>query len=1553
MAAKSFVIIGNESLLVHCGEALRRAGHRVDAVVTRAPEIAAWAATANVRVLGSVAAFRDATDLLPPDVLLSVGNLELLPSEILRRARLAAINFHDGPLPEHGGLNVPAWAIMQRAREHGVTWHLMTGEADAGAVIAQRRFPIADGETTLTLNTRCFEAGIESFVDVLDAIEHDRLPVVPGTKPQQLSRRHDRPPAAGALDWSRPAAELCALVRGLDHGQYANPLCTAKTVLGGAVLVVPALTPLGRHGDLPPGTIASVSDDGVVIATGSDDVLVPRFRTMAGESLSAREALVRHGVREGDALKLPEALAARLTAAAMRTVRHEAWWIDQLADVEPGTLPFPERSGQDAGPGSVSLDLSAVPVVPGHRSADVAIALVAGLLARLRGRSRYSVSYEDPALAEFTDGLDGWFARSVPMQLSVPFDAGLEALVTGVAADLRSVRERVTFPSDLPLRQPRLRTLPLADGRSLPIAIVLSKEPDGVSAREGADVTFAIGTDGSRGRLLYDTGRLSAETAAGIAERLTRFIRAARAQRDRPMGSLPVLADAEQHALLTAWNDTATPLDQSRTIDQLVHERARLDPERTALVCRGRSLSYAALDARVSQLARVLRARGVRPDDRVGVLLERDLELVVGLLAVLRAGGAYVPLDPEYPAQRLAHMVADSGARLVLTQEARRAEVPPFAGEVVTFEGVATECAAQPATPPDPIADATNLAYVIYTSGSTGKPKGVMVEHRNVLNFVTAMDQRLGTRPGTWLAVTSASFDISVLELLWTLARGYSVVVHREGRAVAGGEAPDRRPSFSLFYFSSAGGDGEDTYRLLLDGARFADARGFEAVWTPERHFHAFGGVYPNPSVTGAAVAAVTHRVRVRAGSVVLPLHHPARVAEEWAVVDHLSHGRVDIAFASGWQPNDFVLRPEAYADFKSVMMRNIDTVRRLWRGETVAFPGVTGRPVEVRTLPRPVQKELPGWLTVAGNPESYRQAGQMGLNVLTHLLGQSVEELSAKLALYRQAWREAGHPGDGRVTLMLHTFVGTDEAAVKATVRGPLRAYLASAVDLVSKYAWSFPALKRRPGDDAKGGVLDLEALSAEEREGVLDYGFERYYETSGLFGTPESSLSRVDQLAAIGVDEIACLIDFGVPTDQTLEHLEHLDRLRRMVQASRDAAAEQHSLMALVARYGVTHLQCTPSLARLLLADAPSRAALGALQHLLVGGEALSDPLADELRVAIGKGRLHNMYGPTETTVWSTMHDVGAEEHPVPIGRPLANTRVYVLDTRGELVPVGVPGELHIAGAGVTRGYLGQPALTAERFPADRFAGGDARMYRTGDRVRWRPDGRLEFLGRLDQQVKLNGYRIELGEIESQLAQHPEVREAAVLAREERPGEARLVAYVVSRSGRLDVAALKLHLRTVLPDFMVPSHLVALDALPMTPNGKVDRRALPDPAETVPAEPNAESRPANVIEEAIAGVWRDLLRLTQVSREANFFDLGGHSLLAVQAHRRLKELFPERTLSITDLFRFPTIASLARFLGGESSDTARLEDVTARGEARRAALQRRAGRRAGGEGA
>jgi acyl carrier protein len=346
-------------------------------------------------------------------------------------------------------------------------------------------------------------------------------------------------------------------------------------------------------------------------------------------------------------------------------------------------------------------------------------------------------------------------------------------------------------------------------------------------------------------------------------------------------------------------------------------------------------------------------------------------------------------------------------------------------------------------------------------------------------------------------------------------------------------------------------------------------------------------------------------------------------------------------------------------------------------------------------------------------------------------------------------------------------------------------------------------------------------------------------------------------------------------------------------------------------------------------------------------VGGEAFPPALANELASLVG-GTVMNMYGPTETTVWSATHWVQpGSSGTVPLGHPLANQRIYILDSRLQPLPEGVPGELAIAGEGVVRGYLHRPELTAERFLSDHVAG-QGRLYRTGDLARRRADGALEFLGRIDHQVKVRGYRIELGEIEAEISRSPDVAANVVVAREDSPGDLRLVAYVVPRGQTaIDTIALRDHLRCTLPDFMVPAHMVLLAQLPQTPNGKVDRKALPSPeAQPVTAAVAAYEPPAGDLEESIARVWREVLKVEQVGTRDNFFDLGGHSLLAVQVHRRLREAL-SRELSITDIFRFPTVHSLASYLAGDREDLTR--EAADRAQGRRAAMQRRQALRSG----
>ncbi|MHB1327790.1 MAG: MupA/Atu3671 family FMN-dependent luciferase-like monooxygenase, partial [Gemmatimonadales bacterium] len=952
------------------------------------------------------------------------------------------------------------------------------------------------------------------------------------------------------------------------------------------------------------------------------------------------------------------------------------------------------------------------------------------------------------------------------------------------------------------------------------------------------------------------------------------------------------------------------------------------------------TLSYRDLNARANQLARRLRELGVTTGVPVGIFAERSLEMLIGMLATLKAGGAYLPLDPAYPADRVAFMLEDSAAPVVITQGRLVDRLPPTTAKLLRVDLDAVSFARLPDENLEGGATPTDLAYVIYTSGSTGRPKGVMIEHRNVVNFFLGMDERIGgDKPGTWLAVTSISFDISVLELFWTLTRGFHVVIQGDPervRAQTGTPRSDRKLGFSLFYFSSAADAAPaDRYRMLLEGAKFGDANGFEAIWTPERHFHAFGGLYPNPAVVSGAIAAITSRIKIRTGSVVLPLHSPVRVAEDWAVIDNLSNGRVGLAFASGWHDRDFVFAPQNYERRREIMVEMIDTVRRLWRGEAVTMPGGAGKDVSISTLPRPIQPELPIWVTAAGTTATYEKAGELGANILTHLLGQSPEILREKVAAYRSAWRRAGHAGAGHVTLMLHTYVHPDMEQVKAKVWHPFREYLRTSVDLIKGLA------------EGRGQDMRSAEFTKEDMEALLDHAFHRYFDTSALMGTPDTAFEMVERVKGMDVDEIACLIDFGVSIDDTLAGLEHLAELRRRSDESSASASADYDIPAQLRRWNVTHFQCTPSMAAMLAAQPEVKPGFAGLNKLMVGGEAFPPALAAELAQLV-QGDVINMYGPTETTIWSTTHRLEQGLTSVPLGTPIANTVCRVVDRNLEPVPVGVAGELLIGGAGVVRGYLNRAELTSERFIDDPLAPGN-RVYRTGDLVRWRPNGQLEFLGRLDHQVKIRGHRIELGEIEAIVEQHPTVREAVVIAREDVPGDKRIVAYVVARAGqRPDATEIRQAVGARLPEYMIPSHVVVLERLPRTPNLKIDRKALPTP-DHVAAPTASYVQPGSELEQTIAAIWQEALRISQVGVNDNFFDIGGHSLLTVKVHSRLRSAI-DRPVSITDLFRFPTIRSLAEHLGGAAPAVATTEVSQARADARREAMQRRRGRRPAG---
>ena len=365
---------------------------------------------------------------------------------------------------------------------------------------------------------------------------------------------------------------------------------------------------------------------------------------------------------------------------------------------------------------------------------------------------------------------------------------------------------------------------------------------------------------------------------------------------------------------------------------------------------------------------------------------------------------------------------------------------------------------------------------------------------------------------------------------------------------------------FSLFFFSGDGSGGaRDKYRMVLECAKFADRHGFRAVWTPERHFQPFGGLYPNPAVLGAALAAVTERVEIRAGSVALPLHDPLRVAEEWSVVDNLSGGRVAVSFASGWHPADFALAPDAYERRKELMFEGIETVRRLWSGGALKRRGAGGGEVEVRTLPRPVQRELPVWISISRSAETWVRAGEIGAHVLTAIVKQPPEVLAERIGLYREARRRRGFdPRAGRVAAMLHTFVGEDEREVKEAVRAPLCRYFRA--NLKQLEIQTDVCAGCEAGAAAARPAVEADRLTEDDVESIAEHAFERYYDTSLLCGTPPKCARLVERLAEAGVDEVACLVDFGPSFEQVMESLRHLGRLRQQFgPAATPAASSQ----------------------------------------------------------------------------------------------------------------------------------------------------------------------------------------------------------------------------------------------------------------------------------------------------------------------------------------------------------------------------------------------------------
>ncbi|NMO19497.1 amino acid adenylation domain-containing protein [Pyxidicoccus fallax] len=852
-------------------------------------------------------------------------------------------------------------------------------------------------------------------------------------------------------------------------------------------------------------------------------------------------------------------------------------------------------------------------------------------------------------------------------------------------------------------------------------------------------VSMGEDDEGFAGTLDYAEERFAPETMERLVAHWTALLAAAVADPELRLSTLPLETGAPRTVAALARGEEAPLLP----VASLLEARAGMDAGAVALLQGDRSVTWGELREKARRLAAELVDRGVGPEVLVAVCLEPSVERTAALWAVLEAGGAYVLLTvPQL--RELAALAPEGGAPpLLLTHSRVRTSAALDASRVLQVDALLADGT-------DVLARAGNVAVAALAESvrrvsraaelrERSRPVNVSAEtmvclepmvgpagdalravhtHRTVADLFRRLDASGDTAGGAWLDVEESHAPGTGLESLWALTRGLRVVMPADKARFhvlsTGGVASRRGPDFSLSFFANDEDSlGGRKYRLLLEAAKFADANGFSAVWTPERHFHAFGGLYPRPAVVGAGVASVTERVGIRAGSVVLPLHDPILVAEEWSVLDNLSDGRVGVSFASGWHANDFVFAPDRYARRKEVMLRGVEEVRSLWRGGTVRRRNGAGDEVELSLRPRPVQKELPIWLTAAGSPETFRLAGEMGAYVLTNLMGQHLDELAGKVALYRDAWRQHGHAGRGHVSLMMHAYLGADPAEVRRRVRQPLLNYFRSSVDILAGFVAS------------QGLKMDPRSLTPADVDALLEHGLERYVEDGGLFGTPDSCGPVVERVRRLDVDELACLVDFGVEVEATLEGLTHLDALRARyspepaapvpVATLEEGPNAAEALLALVRDTGVTWLHCTATLARALAELPGAGEALGSVRRVLLEGA------TPEVTATLSRAL------PSKVVP----RDAG-----LGLGALPPESSWDVVDARGASLPPGVVGELTVSGAGVPRGFwnaAGSASLRVLRASAD----GERRLA-TGRRARRRLDGSLELLAPLPMPTR-----------------------------------------------------------------------------------------------------------------------------------------------------------------------------------------------------------------------
>ncbi|WP_328346046.1 polyketide synthase [Micromonospora sp. NBC_00421] len=807
-------LIGGTRVLARCADQLVEAGIRVEGVFTDDPVAAAWADAHDVPVLDPHADLAAALTATEVDYLFSIVNFRILPGPVLALPKVAAVNFHDGPLPRYSGSNVAAWALYEGATRHAATWHLMTEAVDAGPVLLERWFPVRTHSTALSLTYETAEVGIALFADLVGHLLRRGLPepVDTGDRERRFYHQRDRIAGGGLIHAGTSATEAERIAKALDYGTFPNPLGVPALITAQGAVFTSQVRRIPRE-DPPSVTVATaVTDSALTLSTPDGDLLLSDFTATDGSALSGRAVAQRLGITPGRPLPAaPPGRLAAITDAQGPLRRHESWWRARLTDLRPAPLPAEDFTAASAHYGRYELAY-----LPRSRAETVTVirAFLAVLAERMEAPSfdfAWSTS-SAPALAEATCGL-------AVARVPVRFDAGA---ADELSARLDEATARHGYATDLEVRLGLAHRPVGADGPTFTRIAVLQRHPDDEAATEpDTEIALICLHDGPPTVFVRETA-MSADEALEFAERVedialgamllgtaapmptpaaastpaaadeAAIASAEPAPADRvdsaPAGATPPDgsgatrhdgSDAVGPTDVASYPDRAAePAASVPTVLDLVAATMAARPDAVAVRSGARRIDYATLDSWADAIAAHLYDQGIGAGSVVGLLTERGPDLVPAMLGILRVGAAFLPLDPNYPVERLRRYVQVAECDLILADEHSLA-FGASVGPVLPIPGPDGSALAAP-----PTVTGADLAYVLFTSGSTGEPKGVEIGHAALANFLTGIGERLGSsETDIVLAHTTVAFDISLLELLLPLTVGATVTL--ASRAVA------------------------------------------------------------------------------------------------------------------------------------------------------------------------------------------------------------------------------------------------------------------------------------------------------------------------------------------------------------------------------------------------------------------------------------------------------------------------------------------------------------------------------------------------------------------------------------------------------------------------------------------------------------------------------------------------------------------------------------------------------------------------------------------------